>query len=698
MNPMFNEYKDAGKIQEALLIGRNMVNKAPGDSECVNAYLDFLLMLAEKLPRTDERKSFADQANLVLSFYEENADLTDDIINDIHVYHNRLGAVVTDIAQLEQEEYEKQKRAIEATNTTQIKKLYTIKQKLENAKTHAEFDKLLQEISAVDAEIDHDNLTSEQNTHYDQLNKSCTDTISAKMRQLEYKDNIDYNKKAVNAYNSAFTSFKNNESRYKDKSQLFSLVSTTLFAYDAGRLFNETLINLMLTSIKNNKRLSFYQNIAEPRQRKADSLPIAGMISPAMGGMTYSTVTYTNDVNQAFSDLIANVSRRGIQYANNIVVSRGGLMAENFVADSYNLDVTIKRSDAPRATVPEENGRASADIKYGDEQASLKFCKDAESSAMNQTNPGYGDQHRIVPSDQLDDAKDVLTGSAQKNRLRGREDAAAQQEKTRDLLDDRIRGKDGTESTPLTKKQDDDLSKTIKKDENVNAYVDNEAMDKVMEDTGIKGKVKNAISKNEIQGLASAVAIRAGIGFTIGYAVSLAQSGITPDSVKYAFVIGGKSGVASGVQSVVGYGIGRTIGQIATNAIEGVLSNAGLEITANISKMCTMGTVGAITVAVFSTVQFVKLIYHGECLKSAAIQVGKQALFSLSLLAISIAAQGMWGGPAGIIVSIGTGIVIVSYTIADAVHQRTFAEECHIKTIEEYGRLALRHLNELQFA
>lgn len=170
------------------------------------------------------------------------ADLTDDIINDIHVYHNRLGAVVTDIAQLEQEEYEKQKRAIEATNTTQIKKLYTIKQKLENAKTHAEFDKLLQEISAVDAEIDHDNLTSEQKTHYDQLNKSCTDTISAKMRQLEYKDNIDYNKKAVNAYNSAFTSFKNNESRYKDKSQLFGLVSTTLFAYDAGRLFNETLI------------------------------------------------------------------------------------------------------------------------------------------------------------------------------------------------------------------------------------------------------------------------------------------------------------------------------------------------------------------------------------------------------------------------------------------------------------------------
>lgn len=75
----------------------------------------------------------------------------------------------------------------------------------------------------------------------------------------------------------------------------------------------------MLTAIKNNKSLSFYQNIAEPRQRKADLLPIAGMISPAIGSMTYSTVTYTNDVNQAFSDLVANVSRRGMQYANNTV-------------------------------------------------------------------------------------------------------------------------------------------------------------------------------------------------------------------------------------------------------------------------------------------------------------------------------------------------------------------------------------------
>ena len=454
----------------------------------------------------------------------------------------------------------------------------------------------------------------------------------------------------------------------------------------------------MLTAIRNNRSLSFYQSIVEPCPQKTDAVPIAGIISPAIGNMTYSTAIYTNDVNQAFSDLVANVSRRGMQYANNTVASRGGLMAENFVADSYNLDATIRRSDTPRATVPEKNSLASPDIEYGDEQASLKFYKDAKSSAMRQSDPGYGDQHRIVPSDQVDDAKAELSKKAQENRAKGRADAAAQQEKTRELVDDRIRGKDGTESTPMTKEQNNDLSKTIKKDKDGNAYVDKAAMDKVMEDTGIKGKVKNAIKKNEIHGLVSAAAIGVGIGFTIGFAVSLAQSGITPDSLKYAFANGGKSGIESGMQSIVGYSIGRTVGQVATNAVNGILSNAGIEITANISKMCTMGVVGTITIAVFSMVQFTKLIYHGENLKSAAIRVGKQALFSFSLLAITVAAQGVFGGPAGIIVSIATGIVVVSYSVIDAAHKRSFAEQCHVATIEEYARLALRNLNEMQFA
>lgn len=88
-------------------------------------------------------------------------------------------------------------------------------------------------------------------------------------------------------------------------------------------------------------------------------------------------------------------------------------------------------------------------------------------------------------------------------------------------------------------------------------------------------------------------------------------------------------------------------------------------------------------IGVFSTVQFVKLVCKGESLKTAAIQVGKQALFSLSLLVVSITAQGIFGGPSGIIVSVGVGVIFVTYTIADTVHQRNYSEKLRVYMIEK---------------
>lgn len=206
---------------------------------------------------------------------------------------------------------------------------------------------------------------------------------------------------------------------------------------------------------------------------------------------------------------------------------------------------------------------------------------------------------------------------------------------------------------------------------------------KINKDKMLKNTNGKRVFRNELRGLGVAAAIGIGVGFTIGFAVSLAKTGVTPDTIRYALVNGGKSGIASGVQSVVGYGIGRTIGQLATNALEGALSNIGIEITNNVSRMCSLGVVGAITIAVFSIVQFVKLTCRGESLKSAAIQVGKQALFSLSLLAVSIAAQGIFGGPAGIIVSVTTGIIFVTYAVADATHQRHYSEKLRIYMIDK---------------
>lgn len=206
---------------------------------------------------------------------------------------------------------------------------------------------------------------------------------------------------------------------------------------------------------------------------------------------------------------------------------------------------------------------------------------------------------------------------------------------------------------------------------------------KIDKDKMLKKTNGKRIFRNELRGVSIATAIGVGVGFTIGFVVSLAQSGVTPDSIKYALAEGGKSGLSSGVQSVIGYGIGRTVGQIAANAMKGLLSNLGLEVTENISKMCSMGTIGAITIAIVSTVQLIKLVRKGESLKSAVIQVGKQALFSLSLLVVSIVAQGIFGGCAGIIVSVSAGIIYVTYSIASSVHQRNYSEKLRIFMIDK---------------
>ena len=195
------------------------------------------------------------------------------------------------------------------------------------------------------------------------------------------------------------------------------------------------------------------------------------------------------------------------------------------------------------------------------------------------------------------------------------------------------------------------------------------------------------LAKNELQGLGLAMAIGAGVGLTIGFITTLAQSGVTPDSLKFAAIEGVKSSIESGMLSAVSYTAGRTVGEVATQAIAGTLQNAGLNITENILKMVNMGVVGTLTITIFAVYQFAKLKRSGVTSREALMRVGKQALFSLSLLAVSIAAQGVWGGPAGIIVSVSIGIILISYSTISSMHQRNFSELVRVYTIEKYRPL-----------
>jgi hypothetical protein len=193
---------------------------------------------------------------------------------------------------------------------------------------------------------------------------------------------------------------------------------------------------------------------------------------------------------------------------------------------------------------------------------------------------------------------------------------------------------------------------------------------------------KKSIFKNELRGLGTAVAIGLGVGAAIGFVVTLAQAGVSAESLQLAVIEGAKGGVEAGALSAVGYGVGRTIGEISTKSVVGTLESLGVSITENITKMVGMGVVGSLTIVVFSAYQFFKLRRQGVDAFDVLRQVGKQALFSMLLLSVSIIAQGAIGGPAGLIVSVSFGLIFISYAIGKSIHQRRFEEKLRGYTIE----------------
>lgn len=242
MLSLFEKYKNDGKITEALLVGRNLFNRNSGDEIIFSAYFEYLCTLAETLPSLADRINFAEQASVALAFYSENAELTSESVDALSGQQQRIDGILSEIESTKAKRVADERAEIEAHNSECLKKLYSLKDEMHRATTQDEFDKILVKIGETDTAMDKDEFTDEQSSIYKSLTKGHTELISEKMHQLEHIKNIAYNKQAADAFASAFDRFRKDENKYRNQSQLFLLASTTLFAFDASRLFNETLI------------------------------------------------------------------------------------------------------------------------------------------------------------------------------------------------------------------------------------------------------------------------------------------------------------------------------------------------------------------------------------------------------------------------------------------------------------------------
>lgn len=195
------------------------------------------------------------------------------------------------------------------------------------------------------------------------------------------------------------------------------------------------------------------------------------------------------------------------------------------------------------------------------------------------------------------------------------------------------------------------------------------------------------VIRNELAGIGLAAAIGLGTGFAIDFTITLAQNGLNPNSLKYAFISASKTGGESAILASGSAVLGRTIGvSMSTALTNAFLAHTGNAITKgiaeNIAQMCNMGVVGSLTIISLSIYQFAKLKHMGYCTKECLLRIGKSAALSISLLVLSITVQGIWGGPAGIIVSVISGVVITGYTVNKTLHDKKVSEKLTIYTIE----------------
>lgn len=340
------------------------------------------------------------------------------------------------------------------------------------------------------------------------------------------------------------------------------------------KLYNKNISSVNVYSRNNEIKKSGF---------RGEASVIIGSSAIINSSIAYNSAVYSANINEAYNNLFNNLVRRGNIYINNNISQRAGYMAENFVADTYNLDAAIKNID-DRAVVLESHGKCSPDITYdnGSKSVSSKFCATPEQSVKAQLNPGYGDQQRLVPEDHVGPAQEYIRNNAHKNRLKGRNDAADHAEKVGELVTDKIRGREGAESTPLSREKALDLAKSTVKDKYGNKFID-------------KNKIKNILkpeNRKKIRAKAKKEATGLGISMLIAVSIS-AVVYLWFNRNNFNFKDFRKETAKGGIIGGVTYGVGRVVSEFVENT----------------EKASTIS--GCILVTAFSVYNFCKLKKSG---------------------------------------------------------------------------------------
>jgi hypothetical protein len=240
---MFEKLVKENRIWDAHIVAKNAYNRNLSDRNTFERYFDFCLKIAQYPIEIENRTFFLREGETALTFFSENAEMNEYVFDYITSCRKKIVLAAEHIQDVDNKQRNEYLNTIQKNNGIILTKLALLKGKVFSAKTQKEFDTLLVEIEQKESGIAKDKLTDEQQRLYNNLTKEFSTTVSLKMEEFARQENRTYNKKASDDFKEALNKFKADEDKYiSSDNSLFALVNKRLFAYDAAKLFNETLI------------------------------------------------------------------------------------------------------------------------------------------------------------------------------------------------------------------------------------------------------------------------------------------------------------------------------------------------------------------------------------------------------------------------------------------------------------------------
>lgn len=243
MADLFERLINEQNYWDAQIVGKNLFCRNSNDFSVFSRYFDFCIMVANFPVEFETRAFFLNEAELSLTIFSEKAEVTTDVLNVITDKRKILTETAHEISVAQEEHSKFEVKVFEENNDKILQNLAKLEGKLKLVTKQEELDAVLEDMSAYEKALSKDSFTPEQNQEYTLLTKDFSALVSEAMETISVELDKEYNKRAVSSFKKAFDLFKADEDKFKKHdSALYELVSSYLFAFDAKRLYSESLV------------------------------------------------------------------------------------------------------------------------------------------------------------------------------------------------------------------------------------------------------------------------------------------------------------------------------------------------------------------------------------------------------------------------------------------------------------------------